>query len=454
MKDTYDYEGKGGHARRLRLMHKLDPAGTREAVMHAFEHGSKEVKVAAIACLGGSKSDLPILLEQAKVRNRDVRAAALEALANFSDAEAVEVLKEALRGNDIDLAVAPVRANRSPKLLAYVLDEARARIDALLAPGDPPAKKKTAKKKTPATAAKKTAKKAIDLELKRLGKFLQCLSGKKDKKAESFLVDLFARRDEFYQVIGVDVGGAQLVAEVSNLLLAIGSNPALDALAAASTDLRPEYLANSFFATALRNTPKLVYDKFSPHLIGALSGEITTAKVKKQYTEIQRENHDVLTAVIEGDAYQMAYNSFGGWDCFHQRENLRKSIKWDKRWMDLVLEQDNIDAVLALSATFPKHPKLARTMKKRLGSEKGSWKCGRFLEVLIGLGDPEATDLLIDVIRKGSKSKRFFYGDFYYELIEQLPKSSAPKIEALIKELPEQYADEVLPYLVDLQGKK
>ena len=74
--------GKGGHLLRLALMHQLDPSGTREIVKQALENGSKEIKIAAIECLGDWPDDLNYLLEQSSAKTKDVRRAALKALAN------------------------------------------------------------------------------------------------------------------------------------------------------------------------------------------------------------------------------------------------------------------------------------------------------------------------------------------------------------------------------------
>ena len=57
----YDPKGTKGHPRRLALMHALDPVGTRELVKAALDGGSKEVKVAAISCLGADPEDLNFL---------------------------------------------------------------------------------------------------------------------------------------------------------------------------------------------------------------------------------------------------------------------------------------------------------------------------------------------------------------------------------------------------------
>ncbi len=67
---TFDLKGRAGHVRRLLLMHRLDREGARPYVRRSFDEGSKEVRIAAIGCLGDSPDDLPFLLEQAKRRQR------------------------------------------------------------------------------------------------------------------------------------------------------------------------------------------------------------------------------------------------------------------------------------------------------------------------------------------------------------------------------------------------
>jgi hypothetical protein len=70
LRAKFDLKGKAGHLRRLALMHRLDPEGTRATVKEALDGGSKEMKVVAIECLGSSPEDLSYLLEQTKSRRR------------------------------------------------------------------------------------------------------------------------------------------------------------------------------------------------------------------------------------------------------------------------------------------------------------------------------------------------------------------------------------------------
>src|SRR4051794_17529236 len=76
LRAAYAPRGGRGAARRLTLMHALDPAGARDLVKQGLEDGSKEVRVAAVECLGGSPEDLSYLVEQVSAKAKEVRAAA------------------------------------------------------------------------------------------------------------------------------------------------------------------------------------------------------------------------------------------------------------------------------------------------------------------------------------------------------------------------------------------
>jgi len=55
LRKTLDIKGRAGHLHRLNLLHQLDPEGSRELVQQVLSDGSKEMKVAAIECLGGKR---------------------------------------------------------------------------------------------------------------------------------------------------------------------------------------------------------------------------------------------------------------------------------------------------------------------------------------------------------------------------------------------------------------
>src|SRR5690606_35830332 len=102
LKGKLDIKGKGGHCWRLRLLHELDPEGSASLVKEALENGSKEMKVAAIECLGkwpqrlkALLQPLSLLLGQVAAKSKEVRQAALGALAKSDEKDAVAALEAA-----------------------------------------------------------------------------------------------------------------------------------------------------------------------------------------------------------------------------------------------------------------------------------------------------------------------------------------------------------------------
>ena len=127
-------------------------------------------------CLGDSPEDLTFLLEQSLAKNKEVRRAALKALAKQDSDAAIETLRKAMMGGDLDIAIQPIQQSRSPKLLKSVIDEAGRQLEALFKT------KNTSKEKN------EVGKAWSDSLL-----LLSCLEGRDDKATEEFLVKLFQR---------------------------------------------------------------------------------------------------------------------------------------------------------------------------------------------------------------------------------------------------------------------
>ncbi len=167
----FNPKGKSGQPRRLQLMHKLDPERARPHVEAALEEGSKELRVAAIGCLGTSDKDLPFLLEQAKAKARDVREAALISLSRLDHVEAAKVLINEIDAKDLSTAIEALRTSQNEEVLSTLLHRAQAQL-ALITAG---------KFKSSAEQAKA---KEFFLTL------LSCLHARTDKGSEKFHLDL------------------------------------------------------------------------------------------------------------------------------------------------------------------------------------------------------------------------------------------------------------------------
>ncbi|MCB1099944.1 MAG: HEAT repeat domain-containing protein [Verrucomicrobiae bacterium] len=431
VRDDFDLKGKVGHARRLRLLHKIDPASTRNIVLKAFESGSKEVKVAAIACLGNSDDDLPILKEQASAKNKEVRAAAYEALATTGSAEGAELIKTALVGNDIDQAICAVRRNPSASLRTFLIDESCARFDALI--------------------AGEVGKKDADAELNRLHKFVQCISGSTDPKAVKLLRKIVEQKDEFETSLkqaGISrLKTEGLFAGVIYALLHSGDTASRKlladlALAPDCTDF--EGLNACIAAIFLTCKPPEAFEKLSGWLVPPATDR--TGRANK--TE---SNRRAKSSTLEEFFQALCTNRrYFGYRLNASIEEFGK-ITLDRGWLELAISLKNDELIVAIALHFGKTEQATIALLDVLDRASTEHEQECVLNAMFTLNMAEATDKLIEAINqraRNAKGKRS-YG--YYDLlrlVEAVPQAEKKRIEELIPTLPDDIADAVSSYLV------
>ena len=419
LRAKFDQKGRGGHVRRLSLMHQLDPAGTREIVKQALEEGSKEVKVAAIECLGTSSEDLVFLLDQVKSRAKDVRQAALKGLAQSDSQDAVTALRTAFAGNDIELAVAPLRSSRNPDVLKFAIEEAARLRDELMAGTEKDAKE----------VAKRVERFLLQLE---------CLRDRDDQATEKFLLETFGRREKILAKKG-DVGGADIRERLVSVMLT-ASKPCLLALADAHASLTENELPEAFQAAYRVWSPEKVFDEFSPYLKGA------SGKKKRGDPSVAKQ-----TAIAEALSGNWRWKRFS-WDP-DADEELLKHV--DPKWLELAVELKNMDLVQALAR--PGHAAanqlLSDSFNELLKKSKESYELRWIVGTMINIQHPEATDALIAAISKTAKGTHSWGLYWLGQLIPGLPKEALPKIEALLPTLPDKAIDQLMDYVSQFKSK-
>lgn len=419
LQTKYDLKGKGGHVRRLSLMHKLDPAGTRELVKQALDGGSKEVRIAAIECLGTDPEDLAFLLEQSSAKAKDVRGAALKSLAKLDAEEALEALKKGLAGADLELAVNPVRENRNPKLLKFVIDEAQKELDNVCQSKD---------------------KKSIAKSADRLESLLTCLDGRDDKGTEAFLLKGFARRDELLAVKCEDVG-KNLNNRIASLM-STATKKTQQTLVGSHATLDPDLLDTAFEAACRSMKPAEVFTMFSPYL---------TAKVdeKKKGKDPAFATREAIADAImhEWRWYRYDDDESGG----------KKPIAWDSRWLDLAVRLKNMELVgtLARPGHAGSNALLSEEFAAAFKKSKEIHECYSVLATQVRVQHPDATDNLLAALEKyaSAKTKNTWVGYNICRLIPDLPKSAIPRLEELLPKLHEKVIDQLADYVTELKNK-
>ncbi len=416
LKSAFTVDGNQSDSRRLALMHRLDPAGTREIVKQALESGSKELRIAAIECLGSEPEDLQFLLEQSSAKAKDLRAAALKALAALDSDDAVAVLQKALTGSDIALVTEPLQQNRNPKLLKFILNEAQQEVDNLFQLDDV-----------------KTIAKSFD----RLNALLTSLINRKEKSIEPFLLKCFSRREELLQS-KVENLGKEVIRLVAMLLADI-SPKGLQILVQAHPTLNADLLDIAFMAACVSLKPAEVYVEFSPYLIAAKD------KKNKAKKAIVEKGEVIANAIADEGRWFRGYD----WD--------KPAPDWDPRWLEVAVTTKDLNLVHELARpgspaaiAFLLEDFEARFNKRQYLNDvvEVSW-------ALVRCQYPGITELFIKVLTKfaGPKSTLSWGINSLARMIPDLPQSSAAKLEELLPKLHEQAMDALIQPIAALKNK-
>lgn len=411
-----DLKGRAGHPRRLTLLHTIDPAGTRDLVKEALDSGSKEVKVAAIECLGGEPDDLSYLLEQAGAKAQDVRRAAYQALATMDDDEAVAVLEKAMNGKDIDLAAPSLHKSRNAKALKNLIGAIEADLGAV---------------------RKLKDKKEIGQKVARAITLLNCLAGRDDKNSESLVLKVFADRDELAKVKGEAASGSDLNLAVVRIL-ANGTKKMRTTLVDTHASLAPEFLLPCFHAARRALPADKVYEQFVPYLTASVNEK------KKSDPALARRD-----AIVEGLESRHSYYVY--WD---DRDGDVPPL--DPRWLDAAVQLARLDLVRALIR--PGHAGanafLKKTFDESFKKAKQLQDCHEVVHTMIQARHPDSVDAFLAVLEKFGKKTDYYFGYWFGRLIPDLPRSALPRLEVLIPTLDERIADSLMGYMQELRAKE
>jgi hypothetical protein len=413
LRARFDPKGRGGHPRRLKLMHQLDPAGTRELVKQTLDNGSKETKVVAIECLGGEKEDLSYLLEQASAKAQDVRQAAYRALAALEDEAAVTVLQKAAGGKDLDIAGDALVQAKSGKVLDFLISEAEKEVAAL---------------------PKVKDKKDVSDKINRIHSLLNCLAQRQDKKSEAFILKVFEQREELAKIKGATSSGSDLNQAVVGLM-AGGTKKMQETLAARHDKMSPDELEPCFEAARAALSAAELFKRFSPYLMAKVDE-------KKKDRDPAYARRGAILSALDADTYY-------GLDPDKDARPL------DSRWFDIAVEIKHLGLIRQLAR--PGHAGarefLSERFKEALKKSKDLDDCHEVVWAMSATSHPDATDAFIAVCEKHAK-KSHYYSYWFARLITELPKSAIPKLEALLPKLNDKVADSLLDYIQQLREQK
>lgn len=419
LRSTIDLKARGGHVHRLRLLHKLDPEGSQDIVRRALDEGSKEIRVVAIECLGTTGSDLGHLLEHAKAKAKDVRAAALRALSNAaaSAVEAVAAVKKAIEGSDVELIVDHVKKSTLPEIRDFVLAQADRQLACTLATKDP-------KEQGPA--------------ITRLQHLVRSLDGRTDANAEGYLLRCFEAVPVLAKMKSTPSG--QDFNELLAHVMARGTPATRQRLVAAHKTLTGGMLPPALDAARQTMTPADFYKEFNAMLSGL---------ARKKGAEHERA--EALAGVLaSGHDWQYHRHWIEPEDDDANKNATCPEL--DPRWLDAAVDVGTVELICHLAR--PGHTKTNKFLAEKLAGTKPHEQ-HLILETMVRIGHPGAADAIIDSLKKQAKASHYgYYGYWYGRMITDLPKAEAPKFEALLPTLPDKMVDQLIESVEALKNKE
>jgi hypothetical protein len=427
----FDPAGKSGHARRLALMHRIDPTRTRALVDVALENGSKEVKLQALSCLEGRADALELLLDQASARGAEVRGAALSGLASLDDARSAEVVERALVGKDAAAVVDALRSTPSARLRAFLLAELSVAVDALFGArsgstdeATPKSTKKASKKAAPTTPTERTSAAADRVTL-----LLHALIGRTDDAALDLALDLLGRADALLALPGD--GGVSVLRRVAWMLLASNVPRAHDALSALGPAAPPRLSGAAFTAALARWEPARVHDAFVEVYANRPSG-------RSKEAENARLRSDAVAGILHTLAQARRVYGQHGDELLLVASLVKAPL--DPRWLDAAIEKDDVELVHALAR--PGHTALHDYLESRLERAVASsaWneemRKQDLLEAVARSEHPKLAAIVQTFFARllRAKTTHWYYSAYTMRAMRVLPATAIAPLDALVEE--------------------
>lgn len=424
--EKFDRKGGAGDARRLSLLHRVDPEGAESIIHEVLEDGSSDVKIVAISKLRDPKH-VPFLIEQSKAKATKVRDAAFSALAETNSTDAAKYLMERMQEKGHLRTIREGLKSRHPDAVKVLHDETRKAWQMLL-------------------DTKETEKKAHEAAHTRLVTLLAALENRTDKGTETLLLELFPQRAAITKAEGKN--GAKTCSDCVLARMSECSDKTREALIAEHDTYEDYELAIAAQAALQQDKPAKFYDAFHVYLDNAKA-----AKTRKRAAQSKAEAITQAICHQVGSIYHYWYDLINS---EREQEVVRNRDKVDPRWLDLAVKHENMELVYALARPDhkPAHKVLEAELKKRLKMKRIDYHLMDVMLAIIRSRHPNSADLIIETIRDTSKRGAGYYSYSLTRLIPALDKSALPKLEQLLSEIPDGEADRYVMAVAELKNRR
>lgn len=432
LKDNFNFKGGKGYARRIDIISKLAGRNEKEFILKAVEEGADEVRVSAVRALKyfPDPEYEPMLLKLSKERKKEIREASLFLLALLGSEAAIKRLSYifdskgysiVFYSNERYSAVYPIKISNSDIITRTLLDKAEEKLKSIL------------EYEQMLSQSSKSLELPPDDITRNFAFLLDCMEGKKDPKIFEFLnrclehekhlkhyiVDIsYPAGTEYSFPMDTECTLAEIVAKN---LLAFETNEAFALLDSAQEKCDNCILSYSFEAAVRFKDPKYVFNHYALYAKNGRKSYDGQKILGILDSYIDFENHLRLI-----DTYTTGTDN----DCLPRSG--RENIKWDPRWLTLLIDLDETKLVCRLASGDD--AKCIEYLLNKLDSNK-DFNAPFLNDIVLGLMQAHyfgIMEVINRVLDYNFKEKGYFKGHYFNnfaKVLRLLPSEYGPVLE-------------------------
>ncbi|NOU91720.1 hypothetical protein GC093_00505 [Paenibacillus sp. LMG 31456] len=373
--------GGKADARMLLLIHRIGGMEYRELFLRAIEAGSTEVKLAAIDIWSGYPEFEGRLVELSRDKKKEVRRAALFALAKLPSDKAIDALMNALVGKEYSIALEPIQACLDDRLTARLLLYA----DELV--------------------TKATTGSLDEQTVERLATVVNGMEGRRTEQVTHFLISVIS--NHFFNQKETDA-----IREHAAKLLLHADRPEANAFLRNLHHQPDQRLIAYSFQAALRDLPPdAVYEEYA----------------------LQVRNKDHFAAK---ELLRVMYNRTQ--PLMHRRGGIHTEaadIHWDSRWVHVFVDINEEELVCRLADEQDRKVTSYLVDKWKVAPQMMKPRTASILFALYKLRHKETPELLLQSL-EGAVARQIYYLDRdWLSLMRLLPAQYTERLEKFAEKL-------------------
>lgn len=394
---SFNRSGGKSDVRKLRVIYKAAGAAELGLIYEAAEHGTDEIRVAAIECLAIYEGYTDALIGWTLDKKKPIREAAYAALAAGASAQGIERIFAAFSGKDKELAAEALNRFPSEPLTERLIPLLKAELD------QAPVNNKD--------------EKASEKAWGKVEPFLRAFEYVRMPQLEVLFYQIVREADRFTSLSWIP-----LLDKAAQYLEQTNSTEVLRLLQELDNK-NHRYLPYSF-RMAKRLLPA---EELYMHYVGSTGSELKSA-VTKASSARDRQMLDTMEYMV------------ASYDYYNGEINTSAPLveAWDDRWLDWLIDRKHWELIAVFAR--PGHKRVEEFLLQSLQEWREKKKSSlntigvHLFKGLEHAGVEEARrlELLMEILEDSKDRSQYSFSVYLFHLMFHFPKSYADRLEAIL----------------------